>query len=52
MIKRVTIINGKLSGNTRYNDWDIKTVPGKYLKWLAHSQYRNLESKNFDSIES
>ena len=39
MIKRVTIIDGKLIGNTRYDQWDIKTVPGKYLKWLAHSQY-------------
>jgi len=37
--RKVFLQNNILIGNTKYHNWNIKDVPFKYLKWLAHSQY-------------
>jgi hypothetical protein len=37
--RKVILHNGILKGNTKYNLQSIETIPFKYIKWLAQSQY-------------
>jgi len=37
--RKAILHNGILKGNTKYNLQSIETIPFKYIKWLAQSQY-------------